>query len=148
MRTFTKALISILAVVLVPVIAALSYCAREEYNFVRRSPLAADLPAKFADASAVFRKRMLEKFTLGSPEGELVKVLSDQGFSSRNAYHDAVWFDKGSELNRSERAPNVLTLTPGPGLNLACRLVWNVAWRSNDAGQITYLYAEHHGICL
>ncbi len=88
-----------------PVIAAL--CAWEEYNFVRRSPLAADLPAKFADARAVFRKRILEKFPLGSPEGELVKVLSDQGFSS--VHHDLVWFDNGSELNPSERTPHVLT---------------------------------------
>ncbi|MTD94047.1 hypothetical protein GIW81_06815 [Hyphomicrobium sp. xq] len=114
----------------------------DKYQFARRSPLAADLPPEFALASQAFPSRILGRFPIGTPAAEFVKELTQQGFSSENVYHDSFWLKHGPRL------PNLLTLTPGPGGSFACRLVWNVAWRADEADRIAELDAEYHGICL
>ena len=148
LRSLAKLVIGFLAVVLVPTVATFGYWSWDEYRFTRRSPLAANLPEEFTVASAEFRMRVLERFPLGSPESELVSSLSEQGFTKKNVYGDAVWVDRGFQLNKSGSALHVLTLTPGPGMSFPCRLVWNVTWRANDAGKLAEIYAEHHGICV
>jgi hypothetical protein len=148
MRMLFKVLMGVVAVAVIGSVAAVTYWTLDEWSFPRRSPLAANLPANFKEASSVFRSRIIERFPVGSNEEQLISVLSKQGFRRNHSDYVSVWFEPGVTFNQSDERSNILTLTPGPGLSFPCRLVWNVTWRSNSNGQITEIYAEYHGICV
>ena len=136
----------LLALVLVPAIALLAYSSWQDFRFARRSPIAASQGGKITDESVEFRKKVLERFPVGSPSGELAKSLADQGFTPQNDYGDDVHCEDDSQCNWLKNASGVVWLTPGPDGWLVTRTVWSVAWKSNDAGHIVNIYAERHAI--
>ena len=113
----------VLAAILLPIGVIFTYWAWDDYRFPRRSPLAADLPNAFVEASTAFDARVREKFPVGSPESELVRVLSEQGFTSDRKY-PVYGRDAGV---RSGPAPKVLQLTHSV---IVCQYVWNVCLAS------------------
>lgn len=90
---------------------------RDRLAFAQRSPIAARLPNRFGDGEIEFRRRVQERFPVGSSESEMIDTLAAQGFA-RN-------------LKRS-RSLKELILTPGPGYLNVCTLEWSVSWEAFD----------------
>jgi hypothetical protein len=102
-------------------------------EFAKRSPIAAGLPNRFSDGEVMFRRRVFERFPLGSSASELISGLEGQGFA-RNV--------------RLTGKLNELVLRPGPGIGFPCTLEWSVAWEAAN-GLLTSLKTRYGGApCL
>lgn len=150
MRWAKKLRLGLFALMLISVAAIslfLLYFEWQDCRFTRNSPIAADLPSKFQDGMNEFRRRVRERFQIGSKESELISVLTSQGFkgSDRNS---PIWYgivgDEPTWFTGSNAKGQLILDRAG----FPCRLIWNVVWQANEQGQLTAIYAEFHGICL
>jgi hypothetical protein len=116
----------------------------DEYRLPSRSPIAANLPREFRLATVEFRKRIHERFPIGSQAADMVRELKSQGFVEVKPGTDW-WAGEDNPWSHGATPAGQMTLQM-PGL--PCRLVWNVVWQTANGEEISAIYAEYHGLCV
>ena len=118
----------------------------DSYRFPSRSPIAANLPGVYQLASVEFRKRIRERFPIGSQEADMIRELRSQGFIEPEPRTEPVWWDREDNALSQGTIPTRYMTLQKPGL--PCRLVWNVVWQTAEGGALSAIYAEYHGVCM
>ena len=110
------------------------------YRLVRVSPLAASLPRSDYESSVEFRRRIDERFPIGSSESELVQVLRNQGFRETSNLGGLV----GRRMTMTaQRMDLELKLKE----RLVCEPIWFIHWTADAAGRLLTIAGIYSRSC-
>ena len=129
--------------VILLVLGTMIYDHMDRQAFKKRSPIA-------AMSTKEFQKRVYARFPIGSPEAELVRELTSQGFRRLEPLgklpEEAL---RGPTSRKSKRRlDGKLFLGPGPGVIIVCDMRWRVVWQRDSLQKISALHAMRITWCL
>lgn len=96
-------------------------------------PIARDLPAEFAKGQVVFRKRLAERYPLGSEEGFIRQDLRLQGFKVG--------------ARRGERGERLGWATTARFIGCGSA-EWTIRWKADRNGRLTEVLGIYGATCL
>ena len=135
--------LSLFSAVVLLILGVMVYDWHDRHAFEKRSPIA-------AMSTQEFQNRVYARFPIGSPETDLIRELTAQGFRSSETAgtlpEDALRSKTSRKSN--QRIDGRLSLQSSPGAIPVCSFRWRVMWQKDRSQNISAIHAARDMSCL